>query len=110
MGGILTPRSHGDFVNGWDVDVLQLAVDQCTNDSGCGRVAPARDRSAYTSPYSVIEDCGLLQLRTDDEMGDCAMAARVSDDINGCASRWRTELPRLRPDSQGSSACPGATT
>lgn len=25
---------HGDFVNGWDVDVLQAAVDDCTDDSG----------------------------------------------------------------------------
>ncbi|GAA5843512.1 hypothetical protein JCM3766R1_004355 [Sporobolomyces carnicolor] len=25
---------HGDFLNGWDIDVLQQAIDECTSDSG----------------------------------------------------------------------------
>ncbi|KZV98378.1 WSC-domain-containing protein, partial [Exidia glandulosa HHB12029] len=62
---------HGDFLNGWDTDVLQSAIDQCTNNSG------------------VIEDCKLLDLRTDDEMGDCALPARVPDKLNG----WIDRLP-----------------
>ncbi|KAI0034083.1 hypothetical protein K488DRAFT_27912, partial [Vararia minispora EC-137] len=34
---------HGDFLNGWNSDVLQRAVDTCTNNSG------------------VLEDCGVFQ-------------------------------------------------
>jgi Domain of unknown function (DUF1996) len=47
---------HGDFVEGWDTEVLQNALDQCTNLSG------------------VIEDCPVFTsiFTSDDEMNSCA--------------------------------------
>ncbi|KZV88119.1 WSC-domain-containing protein [Exidia glandulosa HHB12029] len=60
---------HGDFINGWDVDVLQSAADQCLNGSG------------------VIEDCHLLELRDPDEMEDCMLPQRVPDTIDGYVDR-----------------------
>ena len=38
---------HGDFLNGWDVELLQSAVDECISDSGD------------------VEDCGVFELRSD---------------------------------------------
>ncbi|KAJ8119110.1 hypothetical protein OPT61_g27 [Boeremia exigua] len=32
---------HGDFVNGWDIPVLQRAVDECTDESGLVERCPA---------------------------------------------------------------------
>ncbi|EJD47475.1 WSC-domain-containing protein [Auricularia subglabra TFB-10046 SS5] len=63
---------HGDFLNGWDVDVLQRAVDECNNNSGC-----------------VLDDCGVLELRTNDEMKECEVNTRVPDTLNG----WIPRLP-----------------
>src|SRR6267142_326001 len=49
---------HGDFMNGWDNQVLQRALDNCTNDSG------------------VIEDCAVFEdegrFYTDAEMNACS--------------------------------------
>jgi Domain of unknown function (DUF1996) len=49
---------HGDFMNGWDNQVLQRAMDSCTSDSG------------------VIEDCGVFQnegrFYTDAETNACS--------------------------------------
>lgn len=44
---------HGDFLNGWDVDVLQQAIRTCTNDSGR------------------VEDCPVLDLYDRSVDGDC---------------------------------------
>ncbi|EJD47486.1 WSC-domain-containing protein [Auricularia subglabra TFB-10046 SS5] len=62
---------HGDFLNGWDVDVLQRAVDECNNNSGS------------------MQDCGVLELRTNDEMKECEVNTRVPDTLNG----WIPRLP-----------------
>jgi len=61
---------HADFISGWDVDVLQRAADECTADSG------------------VIEECGPLarDLRSVDEMNDCAVPPRVPERTTGCLS------------------------
>jgi hypothetical protein len=58
---------HGDFVNGWDVDVLQQATDECTNDSGN------------------IEDCHVFdnKLFTTDEQQACRIPPSVDDQITG---------------------------
>ncbi|KAG9405719.1 Prostaglandin reductase 3 [Aphanomyces cochlioides] len=44
---------HGDFLNGWDVDVLQAAVDQCADEnffdsSKCPPLAPSFSKNAPT--------------------------------------------------------------
>merc|ERR1712230_255891 len=36
---------HGDFINGWDVDVLQKATDECTSNSGNVEDCPLRSTS-----------------------------------------------------------------
>ncbi|KAM0720206.1 hypothetical protein Q7P37_004342 [Cladosporium fusiforme] len=54
---------HGDFINGWDHDTLQKAVDTCTNDSGTLEDCPvfandlftAADQQACRLPPSVDE-------------------------------------------------------
>ena len=59
-----------DFTNGWDVGVLQRALDQCTNNSGN------------------IEDCSVLvnTRRSGDEMNDCVIPPRVAENVDGCES------------------------
>ncbi|KAK9420758.1 putative WSC domain-containing protein [Seiridium unicorne] len=54
---------HGDFLNGWDVETLQKAVTECTDNSG------------------VIEKCGAFDLRTDDEMAACKVLPRVDEEV-----------------------------
>ncbi|KAF3019300.1 hypothetical protein E8E14_008438 [Neopestalotiopsis sp. 37M] len=54
---------HGDFLNGWDVDVLQQAITECTDDSG------------------VIEKCSVFDLRDDDDMAACKLLPRVHEDV-----------------------------
>ncbi|BGP52305.1 hypothetical protein JCM10450v2_008276 [Rhodotorula kratochvilovae] len=44
---------HGDFLNGWNVEILQKAMDTCTSDSG------------------VIEECKVLELYDRAVDGDC---------------------------------------
>ncbi|KAK6430435.1 hypothetical protein LTR95_013410 [Oleoguttula sp. CCFEE 5521] len=53
---------HGDFVNGWDVDTLQKAVDTCTNNSGN------------------LEDCHVFDndLFTGDEQQSCRIPPSVN--------------------------------
>ena len=56
---------HGDFLDGWDRDVLQRAVETCTADSG------------------VIEECSVFQGRfyTDDEMNACSASDPSPGDV-----------------------------
>ena len=58
---------HGDFMNGWDNDVLRRAVQTCTADSG------------------VIEDCPVFQnenrFYSDDQMNACAATDPRPDDV-----------------------------
>lgn len=60
---------HGDFYNGWDQDILQQAVDQCTNDSG------------------VLEDCGVFTgqnlIITDDAANSCSAIDPVGVPVDG---------------------------
>ncbi|KAJ4412131.1 hypothetical protein N0V85_003713 [Neurospora sp. IMI 360204] len=44
---------HADFMNGWDEDFLQQAVETCTNDSGR------------------IQDCPIFNIQTEDQQGQC---------------------------------------
>ncbi|GAA6062956.1 hypothetical protein JCM10212_005346 [Sporobolomyces blumeae] len=43
---------HGDFLNGWDVDVLQKAVTECTADSGVIEECPVFDFFDWDNPLA----------------------------------------------------------
>jgi hypothetical protein len=74
-----------DFLNGWDVDALQRAIDKCTQNSG------------------VIEDCANdLELLSDAEMQQCSNPSRVDENIDGVLDT----LPGCNPVQQG----PGRAT
>ncbi|KZV95628.1 hypothetical protein EXIGLDRAFT_735028 [Exidia glandulosa HHB12029] len=90
MGDPVGYGFHGDFINGWDVDLLQKVVDECTADSG------------------VIEECGPLasDLRSVDEMNDCAFPGRVPEPVTG----WLPELPGCNPVQPGPTAAVINTT
>ncbi|KAH7107425.1 WSC-domain-containing protein [Auriculariales sp. MPI-PUGE-AT-0066] len=75
---------HGDFSNGWDVDILQKSVDECNNNSGR------------------VEDCPVLELRTDDEMNNCALVSRVNEKIDGALDA----LPGCNPITVGPENAP----
>ncbi|KAJ3278951.1 hypothetical protein HK104_001900 [Borealophlyctis nickersoniae] len=55
MGDYTGYGLHADFMNGWDKNVLQAAIDQCT------------------SPSGVIEECKPFQLYVGTEMRDCKL-------------------------------------
>jgi hypothetical protein len=62
---------HGDFLNGWDVELLQSAVDECNDDSGD------------------VEDCGVFELRSDAVAGGCSVVSEVEERVEG----WMERLP-----------------
>jgi hypothetical protein len=75
---------NSDFLNGWDVDILQEAMDQCTNASG------------------VLEDCGVFtskKLIQDDSVGD---ACRLKDEA-GIVGTF-SKLPGSNPISATATA------
>ncbi|CAJ2502963.1 Uu.00g103570.m01.CDS01 [Anthostomella pinea] len=70
---------HGDFVNGWDVDVLQTAINTCNSASG------------------VVEECGAFTFRKDDDMKACKALSRVDEPITGVLAA----LPGCNPVQTG---------
>ncbi|KAI9045978.1 DUF1996 and WSC domain-containing protein [Aspergillus affinis] len=76
---------HADFVNGWDVDVLQKAVDVCLNDSGR------------------IEDCltpegdSVFEFFTGEECQACSLPSYVDEQIHGVLDK----LPGCNPVTYG---------
>lgn len=66
-------------MNGWNVDTLQRAVDECTNNSGR------------------VEDCPVFQLYPDSVAEGCKLATRVTEDIQGPLSK----LPGCNPVQKG---------
>lgn len=56
---------HGDFVNGWDIDVLQKAVTSCTDLSG------------------VLTDCPYFDYVPETLSQSCTIPTYVQEDING---------------------------
>ena len=79
MGDATGYGFHGDFINGWDVSVLQTAVDTCTNDSG------------------LMTDCAVLDLNTGAEMAQCTIPVSVDENITGPFSK----LPGCNPVTGG---------
>ncbi|KAF8418952.1 WSC-domain-containing protein [Tirmania nivea] len=84
---------HGDFVNGWDIDTLQKAVDNCNADSG------------------VVEECPYFSFFDKNIQNDCHIAPRVDEQTSG----WMDKLPGCNAIQAGpANATPqsncGATT
>lgn len=66
---------HGDFINGWDVDILQYAVDNCLNDSGLISDCLAANGSEY------------FDLFTTAESSFCTLPAFVDETVTGVLDR-----------------------
>lgn len=81
---------HGDFVNGWDVDVLQRATDQCTANSGS------------------IKDCPVFanDLFTNDQCHACKIAPSVNEQVDGVMAK----LPGCNPVTPGPARAAPVTT
>ncbi|KAA8642019.1 hypothetical protein EYZ11_003950 [Aspergillus tanneri] len=79
---------HGDFVNGWDVDVLQTAVDNCLNDSGN------------------LEDCvhedgsHVFKFFSDEECQKCKLDSVIEEEVDGIFD----QLPGCNPLTSGPDA------
>ncbi|KAK3069193.1 hypothetical protein LTR53_012654, partial [Teratosphaeriaceae sp. CCFEE 6253] len=71
---------HGDFINGWDVEELQEAVDTCTNLSGN------------------LEDCPVFDdLFSNDECQACKIPPQVNEQVTGKLNK----LPGCNPITKG---------
>jgi hypothetical protein len=70
---------HGDFFNGWDVDVLQNAIDICTDDGG------------------QVEDCPAVTIFTDQECNDCKLPTSINEKTSGKLAA----LPGCNPIAPG---------
>jgi hypothetical protein len=83
---------HGDFLNGWDVPILQEAMDTCTDMSG------------------VIENCAVFTsknlIQTPTEQGKCILKAPTTIDYTGALS----QLPGCNPIQAGPADAVMATT
>ena len=70
---------HGDFINGWDIDILQKAIDTCNSASG------------------VIEECSVFKFFNENRAQDCMVAPRVEEQTTG----WLEKLPGCNPIQPG---------
>jgi hypothetical protein len=84
MGDPTGYGGHGDFVMGWEEDILQSAVDTCTNDSGR------------------VEDCPVFNLIPDSQAEGCRVAPKVDEPVSGLLSA----LPGCNPVQPGPVATP----
>lgn len=70
---------HGDFVNGWDIDTLQAATDDCTNDSG------------------LLSDCSHFSFFTTQQSQACIIPPSVDEAVTGVLDA----LPGCNPVTNG---------
>jgi hypothetical protein len=77
---------HGDFLNGWDIKVLQKAIDTCTDASG------------------QVEKCAAVTQYTGQETQQCQIPTTVAEKVDGSLSK----LPGCNDASQ--SSCTDTTT
>ncbi|EXJ54754.1 murein transglycosylase [Cladophialophora yegresii CBS 114405] len=84
MGDPTGYGGHGDFVMGWDEDLLQSAVDQCTNDSGR------------------VEDCPVFDLIPDSQATGCRIPPQIDEPVSGILAA----LPGCNPVQPGPVATP----
>ena len=79
---------HGDFMNGWDQEVLEKAVAECRDPSG------------------VVEKCGVFEHYTLEEMQSCRVKKiDVKEDVTGPLDK----LPGCNPITYGPERAPKAT-
>ncbi|KAF1941766.1 WSC-domain-containing protein [Clathrospora elynae] len=78
---------HGDFFNGWDVPVLQNAIDTCTDDSG------------------QVEKCAAVTMYTPQECNNCKLPTTVNETVDGLLNA----LPGCNPVTYGPARSPPAT-
>lgn len=79
MGDDTGYGGHGDFIMGWDRDLLQRAVDTCTNDSGR------------------VEDCAEFNLVPDSQAAGCRIAPKIDEPNSGVLDA----LPGCNPIQSG---------
>lgn len=77
---------HGDFLNGWDVDVLQNATDNCNDASG------------------VMELCDVFDFFTTEESESCIIAPQVNEQVSGTLDA----LPGCNPVTWGPEEAPSS--
>ncbi|GAA5978732.1 hypothetical protein JCM11641_006158 [Rhodosporidiobolus odoratus] len=73
---------HGDFLNGWDIDVLQEAIDKCTSDTG------------------IIDECTVFDLydyKSFDVDATCTQSSAVDEAATGTLD----QLPGCNPIDYG---------
>lgn len=70
---------HGDFVNGWDIDVLQAATNDCLDDSG------------------LITDCPHFSFYSNEQCQSCLIPPSVDEPVTGVLA----ELPGCNPVTWG---------
>jgi len=74
---------HGDFINGWDVNLLQKVVNKCTNLSGsiqdCAKVVPE------------------LTIQSGQDMDDCVIPVSIKEEVDGPLPK----LPGCNPVTGG---------
>ncbi|KAI0774625.1 hypothetical protein BD413DRAFT_611651 [Trametes elegans] len=75
---------HADYMMGWPEDVLQQAMDQCTDYGG------------------QVSSCPVLHTRSEQDMNDCAVPPRVDETFDG----YLKDLPGCNPVQNG----PGRAT
>ncbi|PBK62265.1 hypothetical protein ARMSODRAFT_964281 [Armillaria solidipes] len=75
---------HGDFQNGWDVDALQRAIDQCNN--------PDND-----TINGVFTACSVFNIISADTANQCKINAVVNEDTEGTLAK----LPGCNPIQKG---------
>ncbi len=70
---------HGDFINGWDVPLLQKAIDECTSNSGR------------------VEDCPLFKLTSNNVAKGCKIPPSIDEQTSGTLDA----LPGCNPIQAG---------
>ncbi|KAL4930445.1 DUF1996 and WSC domain-containing protein [Aspergillus undulatus] len=79
---------HGDFINGWDVPVLQHALDTCDD------------------PNGIIENCAALELYGDEVTEGCMLEPSIDEQVSG----WLDALPGCNPVQPGPDDAKSITT
>lgn len=84
---------HGDFMNAWDPNFLQSAIDVCT------------------SPTGLVELCPLFNLQSDSEMQKCTIPRTLKEDVVGPLDELPgCNLVEYGPEKASPGGCPSDDT